>query len=250
MPDFSSNFFGPVAKVRARNPAVPVSEALMNAFSTSTVRWPSVFDAAYQLDVSSSSTADVAAGTGARTLDIYGLDKDFNPLKETVILTGQTKLTTMNAFRRVFEAVVVTAGSGFLPAGDIYVIKTGTGGTYTNGVPGTLTGAAVKVLVGYNYGLSGLWTAPRGTSYTLAALGITCRAYAGTIFLNHAYRDNELVYNQLKIDVTPADPLFASIAAPIVTVAEKEDIYFSALAATAGGIFGVDAVFIQQGKGF
>jgi hypothetical protein len=251
MPDFSLNFAGPIVKLRGRNHAVPVTEALLNAYTSSTVRWPSVFDAAYQLDISSSSAADLAAtGTGARTLDIYGLDKDFNPLKETISLNGQTKITTVNAFRRVFEAVIVSAGTGFSAAGDIYLVKTGTGGTYTAGVPGTLTGAVLKILATGLFGLSGLWTAPRGTCYSLAAFGVSARAQSGTIYVNHAFRDNELVYPQLKIDVTPANPIFAPTGAPIIVVNEKEDIYLSALAATAGGIFGFDAVFIQQGIGY
>lgn len=249
MPDFSSNFVGPVVNLRARSPAIPTTESLMNAFASSVVRWASVFDAAYQLDISSSSAADAAAGTGARTIDVYGLDKDFILLKETVTLNGQTKVTTVGSFRRVFEIVVATAGTGNANAGDIYIVKAGTGGTYTAGVPGTLTSAVIKGLAGDNYGLSGLWTAPRGTTYTLAALALSARAQSGTVKLQHGYpTDNGLVYPRYKIDFAPANPTFAPIPAPVLVIREKEDVYFTALCATAGGLASVEAVFIKQGS--
>lgn len=250
MPDFSSNFVGPMTRLRGRNPALPTTESNINAFASSTVRWNSIFDAAYQLDISSSSANDTAAGTGARTIDVYGLDKDFNFIKETITLNGQTKVTTALSYRRVFEIVVVTAGTGFVNAGDLYVVKAGTGGTYTGGVPGTLTSAAIKALAGDNFGLSGIWTAPRGTSYSLMAIGLSARAQSGTIKIWHGYpADNGLAYPSYKIDFAPANPYALISPAPLVVVNEKEDVYFTGLAATAGGFVSCYAQFIQQGKG-
>ena len=178
----------------------------------------------------------------------HKLYQNFNPVTETVTLTGQTKLTGSVLFRRVFESVVQTAGSGLANAGDIYVVKTGTGGTYTNGVPGTLTGGAVKVLAGQNFGLSGIWTCPAGYSYTLSGLALSARGQAGTVYLYHGYpNDNNLAYPSMKIDFTASGtPALQNIQAPLIVFNEKEDLFFNGLAATAGAIVGVEAILVQQ----
>jgi hypothetical protein len=252
MPDFSNNFSGPFTRLRGRNLALPTTEANINEFNTLLVRWASLYDAAYQLDISSSSAADVAAsGTGARTIDIYGLDKDFNPLKETIALNGQTKVTTVNSFRRVFEIVVATAGSGFLNAGDIYVVKGGTGGTYTAGVPGTLTGATIKALVGDNYGLSGLWTVPRNEKpYGLSSVLVSARAQSGTVRIWHGFPADpaSLAYPSIKLDYAPADPVMFVTPDPLIILNPMEDVYLTATGATAGGFLSIILQFSRQGR--
>jgi hypothetical protein len=250
MPDFSFNFKGPKVRLRGRNVALPASEANVNEFNTNVLRWDTIFNAAYALDISSSSAADTnSSGTGARTLDIYGLDKDFNFQKETIALNGQTTVTTAKTYRRVFEAVVATAGSGFLNAGDIYIYKTGTGGAITAGVPGTLTSAAIKVLVGYNYGLSGIWTASGdGKPYDLTSIIIADRAQSGTVLVYHGFpRDNGLSYASLRLDYTPADPMIISMPQSLITVNPGEDCYLNAVGASAGGFLSVILQFLQQG---
>lgn len=246
--DYSSIFFGRKVILRGRNAAIPTTEINMNNLAQN-VKWAQVFGAAYALDVSSSSTADAAAGTGARTIEIYGLDKDWNPLSETVTLNGQTKVTTTKKFRRVFELIVQTAGTGLVNAGDIYVVKTGTGGTYTGGVPGTLTSGCIKAIVGDNFGVSGLYTVPAGKEMLLTTLGISACAQSGTIKLIHGFPlNNNLVYASLKIDFAPSNPyvLNGSKDDPILPLfGPCEDIYFNALCATAGGLASCYAKFQQ-----
>lgn len=113
------------------------------------------------LKVSSSSTADTSAGTGARTVLISGLDGDYNEISETVTLNGQTAVNTTNSFLRVFRMVVKTAGTGAQNAGIIYA---GTG-TVTAGVPANVYGA---IAIGDNQTLMAIWTVPAGyTAYLL-----------------------------------------------------------------------------------
>lgn len=249
MSHFKDQLFGPVVSLRARNSAIPNTFANMNAFNTSTVNWKSVFDKGYTLDISSSSTDDVnETGTGAWTADVYGLDNDFNPIFETIELNGHTVVTTTKEFRRVFEIVVMSAGTGGITVGDLYVIKHGTGGTYTNGVPGTLTGAAIKAFAGDNFGLSGIWTAPRGTVYTLRAISVTARGQSGTLKFMQGYpAGSGLSYPRRKIEFTPGMPVTLEVNAPVIVVNEKEDVYFLVLNATAGGLASVEATFVQQG---
>ena len=71
------------------------------------------------VSVVSASTADTSAGTGARTVEIQGLDADYNLKTETVTMNGQTAVTTTATFIRVFRMRVATAGTGEVNAGNI-----------------------------------------------------------------------------------------------------------------------------------
>ena len=118
--------------------------------------------AASVLKVSSSSANDAAAGTGARTVTLAGLDASYNEISETVSLNGQTEVLTTQSFLRVFRAFVVTAGSGGTAAGTIYM---GTG-VVTAGVPANVY---AEIPLGANQTQMALWTVPAG--YTLYITG-------------------------------------------------------------------------------
>ena len=72
--------------------------------------------------VVSSSTADVnTSGTGGWTLQVYGLDAAGLEVSETVNLTGQTPVNTTQTFLRINRAIVLTAGTGQVNAGNISI---------------------------------------------------------------------------------------------------------------------------------
>jgi len=120
--------------------------------------------AALQMTVSSTSANDTAAGTGARTVVVQGLDANYNEVTETVTLNGQTAVTMTASLLRVNYAYVATAGSGNSAAGDIYI---GTG-TVTAGVPAT-TYNIIKF--DYNGTTTGSYTVPAGyTAYVSQGL--------------------------------------------------------------------------------
>lgn len=205
------------------------------------------FDIAYKLDVTSSSTSDAAAGTGARTVEIYGLDFDGNPLSETITMNGNAIVQTANAFWRVFVAKVITAGTGRKNAGDIYIVKTGTGGTYTAGVPGTLTSLIIKILVGLMLGTSGMWTCPRGYTYVMDKIVLCARVQAGRFQLFRAAEraiPATLPYPDIDLDVGVGSGMeFACSAA--LRINELEDIYFKATMTAAAGIISADGYLRQ-----
>lgn len=119
---------------------------------------------AIQMTVSSTSADDTAAGTGARTIVVQGLDANYNEVSETVTLNGQTAVTMTASLIRINYAYVLTAGSGNSAAGDIYI---GTG-TVTAGVPAT-TYDIIKF--DYNTTITGSWTVPAGyTAYVSQGL--------------------------------------------------------------------------------
>ena len=110
---------------------------------------------AIQIKVSSTSANDTAAGTGARTVTVAGLDENYHEAEETVSLNGQTEVLTDTTFIRVFRAFVETAGSSGTAAGDIYMGN----GVVSGGVPATVY---AKISLGENQTLMALWTVPAG----------------------------------------------------------------------------------------
>jgi hypothetical protein len=90
--------------------------------------------AAAVMKISSSSTDDDAAGTGARTVLVDGLNANYERVTEIVSLDGQTQVDTTNSYIRVNKMIVLTAGSGGTSVGNIYA---GTGAA-VSGVPPTV----------------------------------------------------------------------------------------------------------------
>lgn len=130
--------------------------------------------AALQMKVSSSNANDTAAGTGARTVYIAGLDASHNEISETVTLNGQTAVLTTNSYLHINEAYVVSAGSLNGAAGDIYI---GTG-VVTAGVPAT-----VYDIIAYDYNkrITGSYTVPAGyTAYLEQGLFSSGSSAGGT----------------------------------------------------------------------
>lgn len=120
--------------------------------------------AALQMKVSSSSTDDAAAGTGARTVYVEGLDANHREISETVTLNGQTEVLTTQSYLHINDAYVASAGSGNSAAGDIYF---GTG-TVTAGVPATVYDL---IKFDYNRRITGSYTIPAGyTAYLVQGL--------------------------------------------------------------------------------
>jgi hypothetical protein len=106
-----------------RNPDVDAAEDIWDGggdytgFPTSTLETVTVI---------SSSTNDAAAGTGARTMRIFGLDGSFNQIQEDLILNGTSGVTSVNTYRRIYRAFVLTAGSGNYNAGTLTIRHTTT----------------------------------------------------------------------------------------------------------------------------
>jgi len=67
---------------------------------------------AAQLEAISSDANDTAAGSGARTIVVEGLDADFLPCSATIAMNGTTASTaTTQTFLRVHRAYVATCGT-------------------------------------------------------------------------------------------------------------------------------------------
>jgi len=109
-------------------------------------------------NVVSSDAADDAAGTGAQTVKVQGLDASWAEQNETLDMDGTTIVPTVNEYRRIFRIQVVTAGSGQTNAGLI---------TATAVTDGTIT-AAVPIALGSTF--MAVWTVPAQRTCALMSI--------------------------------------------------------------------------------
>lgn len=119
------------------------------------------------MTISSSSASDTAAGTGARSVYILGINGTGGYVSETVTLNGQTAVSTVKEYDAIEQMSVVSVGSDGVNAGTIYA---GTG-LVTAGVPATVYSA---MGVGDNLSLVGHWTCPAGHTGYLVSGSVTC----------------------------------------------------------------------------
>lgn len=75
--------------------------------------------AAQTFTIVSSDANDAAAGTGARTVYVQGLDANYDFQSEFVTLNGTSNVTTVNSYLRMHRAYVVEVGSSGQEEGDI-----------------------------------------------------------------------------------------------------------------------------------
>jgi hypothetical protein len=140
------------------------------------------------MKISSGSANDTSAGSGARTVLISGLDANYAPISETVILNGQTAVNTTNSYLRINDFYVLTCGSGNTAAGIIYA---GTG-TVTTGVPATIYSL---MPVAYNAQTQAIYTVPAGytayiTSYTFTSNNTTANTICSGFLYVYKYGQN------------------------------------------------------------
>ena len=189
------------------------------------------------MTVSSSDANDTSAGTGARTIQIAGLDGSYNEVSEIITMNGQTAVTTSNSYLRVNRALVLTAGSGGANAGIIYV---GTG-TVTSGVPAnkytTINGD------GTNQSLQAFWTVPAGyTAYiyqTNISTGTSSNtpAVLKTLLVVRPYGG---VFNTKEIITISNGNHLQDYTFPL-KITEKSDIEFRAESSSGAVSFNVSA---------
>jgi len=174
-----------VVTVFGYNPDVDTSEESVWP-NGGTVPHPTV---ASVLKISSTDAADASpSGTGARSVLITGINANYDQVSETVVLSGQTAVNTVNSYLYVNGLTVTSVGSGGANAGDINV---GTG-TVTAGVPAVLYD---MIAIGYNNRTTGHYCVPAGyTGYLVHGLFTAGQASGSTAItgklLVHSSNDN------------------------------------------------------------
>ena len=204
---------------------------------------------AYPIYAVSTATTDTAAGNGARTITIYGLDSSFNEINETITLAGTTNSSvTSLSFIRVFRAIVNTVGLyGGSNLGTISIKENNT----------NTTQAAIPLVDGRGGGQSQMshYTIPAG--YKGAIIGMHA-SVATSKSVNYSLQIRERADDT----VTPSawrtlfhiDGLegsnIVSPPAPLL-IPEKTDIRVSALVSTgsAQGSFDYQMILTSLGAG-
>lgn len=197
--------------------------------------------------ISSSSANDTAAGTGARTATVYGLDADFEQISVTVSLNGQTGVQLNGALNwyRVNRIIVNTAGSVGANAGVLYV---GTEATPSGGVPAT---KYATVAIGDNQTLMCLWTVPVGYTAYLHQKDVSASSSAGKFAIfTLVSRPNGGVFN-VRDRVTLANNSTTIPYWNPIIFTEKTDIEVRAIADSSGGTITasatLDMTYIKNG---
>jgi hypothetical protein len=121
---------------------------------------------ATSLEIVSTSVADAAAGTGARTFQVGCLDAAYVETTEIVTLNGVTAVPLTKQCLRINSLVLLTAGTGKTNAGDVSVRDAG-GGTVRSIAP-----------AGYGLSRQAIYTVPAG--YTLQIISIYIAGLAAT----------------------------------------------------------------------
>lgn len=204
----------------------------------------SYLSSASVLKVSSSSANDTSAGTGARTVELFGLDANYDEINEIVTLSGQTAVDTTNSFLRINRMVVRSAGSGETNAGVIYA---GTG-TVTSGVPAN---KYATVAAGDGQTLMALWTVPAGYTAYLNAFFSTVATEQNNKFATTTLvaRPEGEVF-QIKDKFTVENGTHTQEYKIPVSFAEKTDLEVRCIGSSSGANIsvsgGLDFIYIKN----
>jgi hypothetical protein len=117
--------------------------------------------------ITSTAGTDSAAGTGARTIEIQGLDANYNVVLETLTVGGGAGTTE---FIRIFRAKTITAGTSGINEGTISITSSDTSTVLAQiGVDGTGINAA-----GRGQTFMALYTVPAGKTAYLTQWTVGC----------------------------------------------------------------------------
>jgi len=100
--------------------------------------------------------------SGARTLQIYGLDSNYDEINEIVTLNGTSNVTTSNSYLRVYRAIVRSAGSTGSNEGVISLTSSSSGYTHAS------------ISIGDNQTLKSQYTVPNGYYMILNNVSSSC----------------------------------------------------------------------------
>jgi hypothetical protein len=174
---------------------------------------------------------DGAAGTGARTVTVQGLDADYNTIEETLTVDGAV---STQSFLRVYRAFVTSAGSLQTNKGDV-LVSTGASGS------GTVLAKIATIGTGTVYGQGqtnlALYTIPAGKTGYLTNWNIGVGAYNDAVTANLYTREvgNGLIFRTRDVMDVPGG-LHQRIYQVPFALPEKTDIEVRAIASTGTNV--------------
>ena len=177
--------------------------------------------------VSGADAQDSAAGTGARTVTVQGLDANYNEIEETLTVDGAV---STKSFLRVFRAFVASAGSLQSNKGAVLVSTGASGG-------GTVLADIGVIGSGTTFGLGqtqlALYTIPAGKTGYLCNWNVGIGSYNDTATATLYTREtgNGLIFRTRDIMDVPGGLHQRTYTVPFA-LPEKADIEVRAIATT------------------
>ena len=177
--------------------------------------------------VSGADAQDSAAGTGARTVTVQGLDANYNAIEETLTVDGAV---STKSFLRVFRAFVASAGSLLTNKGDVLVSTGASGG-------GTVLAKIATIGTGTVYGQGqtnlALYTIPAGKTGYLTNWNIGVGNYNDAVTASLYTREagNGLIFRTRDVMDVPGGFHQRVYQVPFA-LPEKTDIEIRAIAST------------------
>ena len=176
--------------------------------------------------VSGADVQDSAAGTGARTVTVEGLDANYNEIEETLTVDGAV---STKSFLRVYRAFVASAGSLQTNKGDVLVSTGASGG-------GTVLADIGIIGTGTTFGLGqtqlALYTIPAGKTGYLCNWNVGIGNYNDTATATLYTREMDgLIFRTRDIMDIPGGLHQRTYSVPF-TIPEKTDIEVRAIATT------------------
>lgn len=188
------------------------------------------------MSIASTDPNDTDGGSGARTAAVFGVDGNWDPVRQTVTLNGQTPVVLPEQMMICFRVIVLESGASDVNEGILYV---GTG-TFTGGVP-----ANKECIAPANEGQSesAFYPVPRGATLMLASLRVSAVAAGKEIEVRLRIRPlggswNVKQKNRIVAEtiVTPLIPPMAIPERTVVEMIAKVDATTAWVAASFSGV--------------
>lgn len=178
------------------------------------------------VEIASTDANDTAAGTGARTVVIAGLDENHDRYQETVSLAGQTPVLTTGQFSHIYRLWVNSAGTGLTNAGIVRVADDST--AWASGVPSTTAAIQSVLLAGYGQSQTARYVIPRGYTAYIASGYITAAAGKTVTFRFHMRTDADDGPDRILFEGTVKDASFTKNYFPYARIPAQASIYVTA----------------------
>jgi hypothetical protein len=178
--------------------------------------------AAITLNISSTDGKDRDSSSGAKTVQVYGLDGNYDEVNETVSLSGTTAVSTVASFIRVFRAIVRTAGADGANQGTISIKDS--------------SSSAVLAIITtpHNQTLMTHWTVPAGKTFYMTEI-YTSDVGNQSVEIDVCVRPFNEVFQVKRVLAVKQTTVPLPICPPL-KITEKSDIVIRGKAAAGAGI--------------
>ena len=170
------------------------------------------------LTVTSTDGDDAAAGTGARTVTVEGLDENYNQVSETLTVGGGAGSVE---FYRVFRAFVATSGSSGTNEGTISVSQGAT-------TLAQIRSVGSPTLTGLGQTFMSIYTVPAGYTGYIYQLDVSTAKSDGDVYLVKRGQNDNGAWRAQDVMHTNANDIERVYTFPL-KIEEKSDIEIRAL---------------------